>query len=564
MSARTIANLHIPLRDGGHVSCDVLLPQGRPPWPTVIFRTPYMRRYGLIQPEWATLVDDGYAFVVVDTRGRGDSSGSFQPLHSDHADGYDVVEWCAIQPWSNGMIGMVGISYDAATQWFAARAHPPHLRCIAPFADGIAPDEHRGAFRSDQGMTRIWEAPWLYSVSGRTFQAPESVSWESAARQLPLRGLAERTGSNRHAWNRYLDGRPDQEVVLDSFTADEIRAHTIPTLVGTGWWDSAQGVALRTWLAIQDSAAWDNFRLLIGPWDHQGNTTPRRRLGGHEFGPFRHTGPGEARRLLDTHLRGDEAAPRPARATVYRTGRNEWEYLPDWPAPSTPQRLWLVPAPTGGDGDGQLQQVEPDATDVVESRFDPHDPPMPLGGLSREAPLDTRYLHRRHDCLTYSTSPCEEPTNLSGAPELHLTLSTTGRSLDLVAWLCDVDATGRTLLLGPPNGVRARYRCADNSSTLVTPDEPFTLTLRLAFLHHTVLPGHALRLAVTWSWFPWLSRGTGSALDEADAAELTTTTNRIHVGRPHRSFLVLPTEDPLTVTATDQDTASLVTRKVSQ
>ena len=49
-------------------------------------------------------------------------------------DGYDAIETLAHQPWSNGNVGMVGISYMGISQLFVAQTRPPHLRAITPLS----------------------------------------------------------------------------------------------------------------------------------------------------------------------------------------------------------------------------------------------------------------------------------------------------------------------------------------------------------------------------------------------------------------------------------------------
>ena len=93
-------------------------------------RTPYGKEraqmtYLMLDPLRA--VGAGYVVVIQDTRGRYASEGEFVPFLSESQDGFDTVEWCAAQPWSNGKVGMYGMSYVGATQWLAAIAAPPHL-----------------------------------------------------------------------------------------------------------------------------------------------------------------------------------------------------------------------------------------------------------------------------------------------------------------------------------------------------------------------------------------------------------------------------------------------------
>lgn len=76
----------------------------------------------------------GYAAVNADSRGSWSSEGNLQVLSPQEAeDGYDVIEWLALQPWSNGQIGLCGVSYLAIVQWRIAQLNPPHLSYINPW-----------------------------------------------------------------------------------------------------------------------------------------------------------------------------------------------------------------------------------------------------------------------------------------------------------------------------------------------------------------------------------------------------------------------------------------------
>jgi predicted acyl esterase len=83
----------------------------------------------LVDPEkW---VPDGYAIVRVDSRGAGRSPGFIDHWSPEETrDLYECIEWAAAQPFSNGKIGLAGISYYAVNQWQVAALQPPHLAAI--------------------------------------------------------------------------------------------------------------------------------------------------------------------------------------------------------------------------------------------------------------------------------------------------------------------------------------------------------------------------------------------------------------------------------------------------
>lgn len=79
-------------------------------------------------------VPDGYVCVRVDSRGAGRSPGvidHFSPRET--RDYYSCIEWAGTQAWSNGKVGLVGISYYGANQWAVAALQPPHLAAICPW-----------------------------------------------------------------------------------------------------------------------------------------------------------------------------------------------------------------------------------------------------------------------------------------------------------------------------------------------------------------------------------------------------------------------------------------------
>ncbi len=79
-------------------------------------------------------VPKGYVMVRVDSRGAGRSPGYLEHFNSrETKDFYDCIEWGGVQPWSNGKVGLSGISYYAINQWQVAAMQPPHLAAICPW-----------------------------------------------------------------------------------------------------------------------------------------------------------------------------------------------------------------------------------------------------------------------------------------------------------------------------------------------------------------------------------------------------------------------------------------------
>ncbi len=112
-------------------------------------------------PDPAYWVTHGYVVVNADLRGWGRSDGVGDLLSAQEGlDGHDLVEWAASQPWSNGRVGMTGVSYLAIVQWRTAATRPPHLCAINPwegFTDAYHDFAYPGGVRED-GFITLWTA----------------------------------------------------------------------------------------------------------------------------------------------------------------------------------------------------------------------------------------------------------------------------------------------------------------------------------------------------------------------------------------------------------------------
>jgi len=130
----------VPMRDGIRLATDVHLPGATGSFPVIMERTPYGRaetsrseitaanRTPAARADIAAyFAGHGYAVVYQDTRGRYGSEGRFVEYLSDGEDGYDTCAWLRDQPWCDGRICTMGLSYAAHTQAALACLDPPGL-----------------------------------------------------------------------------------------------------------------------------------------------------------------------------------------------------------------------------------------------------------------------------------------------------------------------------------------------------------------------------------------------------------------------------------------------------
>ena len=129
----------IPMRDGVQLNATLYLPKANGPakTPAIFTLTPYIS--DTYHARGAYFAAHGYAFAIVDVRGRGNSEGDFEPFAHEPKDGHDVVEWLAQQSFCNGKVAMWGGSYAGFDQWATAKEFPPHLTTIVPAAAAHPP-----------------------------------------------------------------------------------------------------------------------------------------------------------------------------------------------------------------------------------------------------------------------------------------------------------------------------------------------------------------------------------------------------------------------------------------
>lgn len=151
---KIVKNLRVPMRDGVELAADVYAGTEDKPRPALVALSPYGKELQALaltmppqkrpSPMWdgcieagdiARVVGEGYAHVIGDIRGTGDSEGEHIGNYNAGGvslgqDAYDFIEWVAAQPWCDGNVGMIGISYFGSMQVLAAAERPPHLKAI--------------------------------------------------------------------------------------------------------------------------------------------------------------------------------------------------------------------------------------------------------------------------------------------------------------------------------------------------------------------------------------------------------------------------------------------------
>lgn len=180
---RRTNNIEIAVRDGTVLMADLFQPDGEGKFPALLSFSCYPRQ---IQDVGAPLgfieagatdffVPRGYVHVIANARGTSGSKGTWTMLDQQERDDlYDLIEWIAVQPWCNGHVGMLGVSYFAMTQLAAAVTQPPHLKAIAPI---LTTDDLYEAVWHNGLLNSGFFSAWLPAV-GVLSQRPDEF-WRS-------------------------------------------------------------------------------------------------------------------------------------------------------------------------------------------------------------------------------------------------------------------------------------------------------------------------------------------------------------------------------------------------
>jgi uncharacterized protein len=527
-SVQVLTGIRIPMRDGVELNVKITRPVGDGPFPAVLEYNPYRRltlplldyrdEYPPIVPY---LAERGYAVVQFDVRGTGSSSGFTTDIYSDAEiqDGYDMVEWIAIQPWSNGRVGMIGKSYSAVVQWQVAVRNPPHLKtiivrsanddvytewtnpggAIRPYMfESYAPIMNAFNFAPpDPHLTKDqWSSIWKERLIGNE---PWSLNWI----RNTLHGPYWRSKSLAPGYDR---------VQCSVFLVE-------------GWAD---------WYSTAELRAFQNLtvpkKVLIGPWGHyyaeERGAFPGPRIDGRR----------EYLKWLDYWLKGvDNGVMDEPPVTVFV---RKWKkpgviYLEDagywrndiaWPPEGSRLRTLYF------GNHSRLLDALPDETTAESFDYRPS-AGLTSGRYGRgnitpwAMPLDQRQ-DEAHSLL-FTTEELTEELNILGDADVLLYISSTADVAYFHIKLCDLASDGTSKLLAD-GGLLASHRNSHEKPEPIEPGQVYELHFCLKHCAYTIAPGHRLRVMVASADFQ-------NAWPTPKPAR-----NTVFCGKPHASRISVP------------------------
>ena len=430
--------------DGARLVADAWHPSGPGPWPVLLQRLPYGRSVASapVLPSPAQLARLGYAVVVQDVRGRGDSEGVFVPFADEAADGAATIEWAAALPFSNGDVITYGYSYQGLAQLLAAARRPPHLRGVAAMMCGSGPYE--GWTYAGGCLQWSFVATWACQLMAQERGAvPRAPRFDA----LPSIGAV---GPDTPAWWRDWLAHPTFDDYWRSMTPD-LAAIEVPLFTVLGYFDQFSAATAHLVTATE-------AEVVCGPWAHMPWGT---RAGDIELGES--AGPRTAIAAFlafVARVAGHGTAPA-VRARWVPIGDARWRATGSWPPPAQVRR-WDATSDTGANsrhGDGRL--VPAPSTGVrPSSPAAPAGPPQLSDVLVAEplvpfpgdlVPLDdVSAAEDRRDVLCYTSDVLAAPLLVAGSPVVTVSAVADSPTFDVVASLVAVDPRGvaRRLVTG--------------------------------------------------------------------------------------------------------------------
>jgi putative CocE/NonD family hydrolase len=396
------------------------------------------------------MVSSGYAVIVVDRPGTG---ASFGQLNGDPEvvahELNDILNWIAVQPWSDGKVGMFGDSIQAQIQFRAASTGNPHLKAILPattWMDNYSAVVFPGGI-PDEAFTN------LYVKVNKAFNAMATpvdrdkdgiLLAQAEAERKNAVALADAVADLKVAPYRDSPLPTGQKVWTEIQTLypflDRINRAGVPVYLINGWYD----IYARDNFLIYANLTVPK-RLLIRPTDHAGIEAPGSDI---DYGA-------EAHRWFDYWLKGiDNGIMSEPPIHYYLQGVDQtqaWQSAEIWPLKNQVLTKYYFGPGTGdsrvstNDGAlGLVSPVETPAFDRYTVDYTTTTGTMPHWSAVAVAHQYPDLRSRDAKALTYTTPPLDQSTEVAGHPIAHLWLSTDAPDLDVFGYLEQVDRNGNS------------------------------------------------------------------------------------------------------------------------
>jgi len=547
-----ILDQKIAMKDGVHLVAKIWKPvKMEKPLPAVFALTPYIADEG---QKWGPFfVRNGYVYVHVDCRGRGNSEGEFYPAENDGVDGAQVIDWIGKQPWCDGQVSMRGGSYRGMVQWQALMNFPEALRTIVPTASGAPGID----FPWPNNIKASYFSQWLGYTMGKTqninlFQDGRYWAgkyYKMYSEHMPFMKMAEITGSNQKIFERWIS-HPEYDSFWVKLTpsAEQYAKMNIPILTITGHFDGDQHGAMHYYfghMANASEKAKAKHYLLIGPWDHAGTRKPKEKLGDMVFGDNSVL---DIDKLhvdwYDWTLKGKKQPEiLKKRVTYYMMNADEWRYADSLDSVANSKMIWYLSSEEGRANDifksGKLlphPPKGPQKPDMYE-----YDPLRLISKQEYYGGVDN-IISDKQDKLIYHTSPLEDGTEVAGYVKFKAYMELNVPDTDFGVALYEIRPDGESIALGQ-DMMRARYRNSEVNAELVKPGDINIYEFKTFYWFARKLEkGSRLRLVLSSLNSPSLEKNynSGGVVAEESAKDAQKAIIKLYHDPKYPSSLEIP------------------------
>lgn len=494
---RIIENEWIPMSDGKNLAAKIWIPASaeKKPVPAILEYIPYRKRDFEAVNDSVThgyFAGFGYASVRVDLRGSGESEGVLRDeyLQQEQDDGLEVLRWIASQPWCNGSIGMMGISWGGFNSLQVAALKPPELKAIITVCstdDRYADDVHYmgGCLLGDN-------LSWASTMFAYNACPPDPELVGEKWREMWFDRL-EGSGLWLKTWltHQYRDNYWKHGSVCEDFSQIEC-----PVMAVSGWADGYTNAVFRLLNGLDVPR-----KGLIGPWSHK---YPHFGIPGPAIGFLQ-----EAVRWWDQWLNQKESGimdepmlrvwmqdsvpPRP----LYKERPGRWVAEHRWPSDNIKiHRYFLHPG-------HELLQEAP-----IEGESLTIQSPLSVGlfagkWCSYAAPPDLPHDQREEDggALVFETPPLPEKLEILGAPVLKLEFASNEPIAMIAVRLSDIakDDKATRVTYGLLN---LCHRVSHEEPALLEKGKLYKVAIHLNHIAQSFPAGNRLRLSLSTSYWP--------------------------------------------------------------
>lgn len=540
---------NVKMRDEISLNTKVYFPSGDGPWPAILIRNPYPNNHPMYYAAYSHFVEHGYVLVMQSARGTGDSEGKWEPFFNERNDGIDTVNWLVKQKWQNGNIGMFGSSYLSFCQWMISDSLPSEVKTLVIDVFGTERYDQiymNGMFRHD-----IYTS-WAYSNSGLKPNSPPGELYQKGIYMRPhIDADKELFGSEIPFYREYVSNVDrSSEYWTKGVWAQlkEIPSKVkVPMLLIDGWFDHHLDGLVKGYLNLSTEVK-RKSRLVIGPWDHMGNSP-----GELEYSNSRIMGTLNVKAGLewfDYMLKGKPYNHEVGSIDAYITQKGQWETLETWPPKAEIQTMYFNKSEEKYKG-GILSKNKSCNEEKLEYNYDPDKYITTNGGTALLAWITPGFGDIKHgarlqekpgyrdDVLTFISEEFAEDKKIVGNIKVRLKVSTNAEDTAFAAKVMVVLPDGRSFNIC--DGISSLvYRNKTDHGLKYVPNEIVEIVIEAWPVSWCISKGSKLRVDISSSNFPGYNNHTNTAGNWAKQKETFIANQIVYTGNINASSIELP------------------------